>query len=91
MARVVPRPDPALGMGAARLRVRFTDGRVVEERVRAARGMPDNPLSRDELEAKFGRLAGVVLPGDRVERLLSALRGLPHLDDVAELAALAAG
>jgi 2-methylcitrate dehydratase PrpD len=63
---------------------------VLEERVSAARGTADNPLTRDELEAKFRRLAEVVLPAARVTELVAALRGLADLPDMAELAALAA-
>jgi 2-methylcitrate dehydratase PrpD len=91
MARVTAAADPALGVDAARITVRLTDGRVLEERVAAARGTPDNPLTRDEVEAKFARLAGVVLPADRVTRLAAALRRLPEVGDVAEIATLAAG
>jgi 2-methylcitrate dehydratase PrpD len=90
MARVTPEADASLGMGAARMSVRLADGRVLEERVSAARGTADNPLTRDELEAKFRRLAEVVLPAERVTALVAALRGLVDLPDMAELAALAA-
>ena len=44
----------------------LADGRVLEARVAAARGTADNPLSREELEAKCRRLAEVVLPAARV-------------------------
>jgi 2-methylcitrate dehydratase PrpD len=91
MARVTPEADASLGVGAARMTVRLAGGRVVEERVAAARGTAENPLTRDELEAKFRRLAEVVLPAERVARLAVALRELGALSDVAELAALAAG
>ena len=91
MARVTPEADASLPMGAARMSVRLADGRVLEERVTAARGTPENPLTRDELEAKFRRLAEVVLPAERVTQLVTALRGLTDLPDVAELPALAAG
>jgi 2-methylcitrate dehydratase PrpD len=90
MARVVPRADASLGVGAARMTVRLADGSALEERVTAARGMPGNPLTRDELEAKFRRLASVVLPAERVDRLLTALRGVAELPDVAHVAELAA-
>ncbi len=91
MARVTPEPDASLDVGAARMSVRLADGRVIEERVAAARGTADNPLTREELEAKFRRLAEVVLPADRVTRLTATLRGLGDLADIADLAALAAG
>ena len=90
MARVTPEADASLGVGAARVTVRLADGRVLEERVTAARGMPERPLTREELEAKFSRLGEVVLPAERVARLAAALRGLADLPDVAELATLAA-
>jgi 2-methylcitrate dehydratase PrpD len=90
MARVTPEADASLGLGAARMTVHLADGRVLEQRVAAARGTADNPLSRGELEAKFRRLAEVVLPAERVARLAAMLRGLADLPDVADLAALAA-
>ena len=91
MARVTPEPDASLDVGAARMSLRLADGRVIEEHVAAARGTADNPLTREEIEAKFRRLAAVVLPADRVTRLTATLRGLGDLADIADLAALAAG
>jgi 2-methylcitrate dehydratase PrpD len=91
MARVAVEADASFGIGTAQMTVRLADGRQAEERVTAARGMPERPLTRDELEAKFRGLAGVVLPGDRVEALAGALRRLPDLPDAGELARLAAG
>jgi 2-methylcitrate dehydratase PrpD len=91
MARVKPEPDASLGIGAARMTIRLADGRTLEERVTAARGIPENLLTRDEVEAKFRRLAEVVLPADRVTNLMTALRGLADLPDASEVAALAAG
>jgi 2-methylcitrate dehydratase PrpD len=91
MARVRPEADPSLGIGAARMTIRLVDGRTLDERVTAARGTPENLLTPDEVEAKFRRLAEVVLSGERVTRLLTSLRGLANLPDVSEVAALAAG
>lgn len=88
--RVRPHADPALGIGAARMRVGLADGRALEEHVRAARGTAENPLSLAEVEAKFCRLAGAVLPADRVARLAAALRDFASAPDVAAVAALAA-
>ena len=91
MARVTPEADPEMGMAAASMSVRLADGRVLEERVTAARGTPDNPPTSEDLEGKFRRLAQTVLPGDRVDALAAALRRLPDLTAVGELARLAAG
>ena len=86
--RIRPVADPALGIPEARMRVRLHDGRVLDEVVRAARGTPGQPVSRQEVEEKFRRLAGVVLPAGQVGRLLEALRHLRELPDVGALAAL---
>jgi len=90
MARVTPEPDPAMPVVAAHMTVRLTDGRVLEQHVSAARGTAQNPPSRDDVEEKFRRLAGVVLPAERVSGLVAALRGLVELSDVGEIATLAA-
>jgi 2-methylcitrate dehydratase PrpD len=90
MARVTPEADASLSLGAARMTVRLADGRLLEERVAAARGTADNPASRDQVEAKFHRLAEGVLPPERSARLAAMLRELANLSDVADLAAAAA-
>ncbi len=87
-SRIRPVADPALGIPEARMRVRLRDGRVLDEVVRAARGTPGHPVSREEVEEKFRRLAGVVLPSAQVGRLLETLRHLPALPDVGALASL---
>ena len=86
--RIRPVADPALGIPEARMRVRLRDGRVLDEAVRAARGTPGHPVSRQDVEEKFRRLAGVVLPAPQVGRLLETLRHLPALPDVGTLAGL---
>jgi len=91
MARVTPEGDDSLTIPAAHMTVRLADGRVIEERISAARGTPDNPGTRDDLEAKFRRLAETVLPAPRVDELTAALRGLATAKDVAGILALASG
>jgi 2-methylcitrate dehydratase PrpD len=86
-ARVRPEADASLGLAAARMKVLLADGRVLEEHVTAARGTPDNPLTQEELDAKFRHLAEVVLPPACVAKLAALLRDLPTLPDVAPLAA----
>jgi 2-methylcitrate dehydratase PrpD len=91
MARVTPEGDDALGIPAAHMTVRLADGRVIEERISAARGTPDNPGTRDDLEAKFRRLAETVLPPSRVAELTAVMRELADVKDVAAILALASG
>jgi len=89
MARVTPEADDSLAIPAAHMTVRLSDGRVLEERISAARGTPDNPGTRDDLETKFRRLAETVLPAPRVAELTAAMRGLAETKDVASILALA--
>ncbi len=63
----------------------LTDGRRLQRRVYEAKGQPGNPLKADELDAKFRDCAACVLPADRIEALLAALRALPAAADVAAL------
>jgi 2-methylcitrate dehydratase PrpD len=91
MARVTPESDESLTIPAAHMTVRLADGRTLEARVTAARGTPDNPGTRDDLETKFRRLAGTVLPAPRAADLTVALRGLAEARDVAGILALASG
>jgi 2-methylcitrate dehydratase PrpD len=86
--RIRPVADPALGIAEARMRVLLRDGRVLDEAVRAARGTPGHPVSRHDVEEKFRRLAGGVLPAAQTERLLESLRRFPTLPDVEALMAL---
>lgn len=86
--RIRPVADPALGIAEARMRVRLRDGRVLDEVVRAARGTPGHPVSRQEVEEKFRRLAGVVLAAGQVGRLFETLEHVAALPDIGALAAL---
>ena len=83
--RIRPVADSTLRIPEARMRVRLRDGRVLDETVQAARGTPGRPVSRRDVEEKFRRLAGVVLPGAQVDRLLEHLGRLPTLPDVGPL------
>jgi 2-methylcitrate dehydratase PrpD len=91
MARVTPEGDDSLTIPAAHMTVRLADGRVIEERITAARGTPDNPGTREDLETKFRRLAETVLPAPRVAELTAALRALAEAQDVGGILALASG
>jgi 2-methylcitrate dehydratase PrpD len=67
------------------VRIRLTDGRVVEERQDRPRGGPDLPMSRDELEEKFRGNAGLLLKGDQIEEASTRFRGLVELRELTPL------
>ena len=71
------------------VRVRLADGRVLEEDCLYQKGAPDNPLSSDEVRAKFHENATLALDHgalDSLERAVSTLD--EHVDLTAALAPL---
>jgi 2-methylcitrate dehydratase PrpD len=70
---------------AAVLRVRLRDGRTLEHRVDSSRGGPGHPLTEEELAVKFRDNARRALPGERVDAIVAACRGLPAATSLAPL------
>jgi 2-methylcitrate dehydratase PrpD len=56
--------------------ITLADGRVLRERQDRPRGGPDAPLTPAEIEAKFHGNAGLTLPADKIERVVTGVRGL---------------
>ncbi|SAL51456.1 MmgE/PrpD family protein [Caballeronia udeis] len=67
----------------------LADGRCEAVRVEYHRGHPRNPMSNDEVEGKFRRLADGALTKRQSDMLLSQLWKLDELADVGDLFALA--
>jgi 2-methylcitrate dehydratase PrpD len=88
--------DPALdatypdGMpGTVRFRMR--DGRSLESRVDFPLGEPENPLSRQELVARFAELSAASVGADAAGALAQRLLSLAGGEPVAELTGLLRG
>jgi 2-methylcitrate dehydratase PrpD len=78
-AKVTYELDPAIDYPrqfTGHVRIRLTDGRLVEERQDHPRGGPAFPMAPAELEAKFRSNAGLVAPADRVERIIRHVTGI---------------
>lgn len=58
------------------------DGSVIEERVRANRGGPERPLTKEELMTKFLVNAQLHLGAERANDLARSVWALPNADDV---------
>jgi len=71
--------------GAADIRCHLRDGRKLERHVALARGEPDNPLSREEIVAKFRRASESLLEADQVADAIEIVSRLEELDDVRRL------
>ena len=64
------------------------DGRTLARRVDHARGTRENPLSADEVRAKFHRLTAAHVPPRRASAIMAAVDTLDRAPDVGRLAAL---
>jgi 2-methylcitrate dehydratase PrpD len=88
-ARIRAVPDPeltrALPPRQAIVRVTTRDGRELEERARAVRGTPDNPMARHEVEAKVLDLLASVLGAERARALIEAVWRIERLGSVRAL------
>lgn len=96
MARVAKYVDPALERGApavaddpmgdrTTVTIALADGRELTETVRFARGSPENPMSRDEIAAKYRDCARRSLDAERAERALELLERLDAVPSVVPL------
>lgn len=77
-----------IGKRAAEIVVELIDGRSVSRRIDANRGTPDNPLTDDELGAKFTDNAVPRLGIQGAARLLEACWAVDTAADFAELVAM---
>ena len=57
----------------ARAKIDLADGRSFEKFVRFPKGDPENPLTWDEMAAKFHALAGAAIPPQRCDEILHAI------------------
>ena len=79
--------EAAKGRPHTRVSVELVDGRVEQAETRFGRGHPQNPLSADELEAKFLGLAERAIGRTRAQELNALLGELEQLADVSKLTA----
>ena len=82
-------PGPGRFKGAARITLK--DGRVVEAVEEYNRGSRENPMSEDDLRAKFDENASTFLDRDARTRLADAIASIETLPDAGVLARLAVG
>lgn len=78
-------PDLAYGSHAATVTVELTDGTVLERHERAPPGTADDPLSDDELAAKFEHCVAPALGADEAAVLRDRLADLRTVDSLASL------
>jgi len=75
----------------ASVRITTTAGKVYEEQVDHAKGSPENPMSDDEIVAKFRANASAVLTPEKQARVVEATWRLEDFADVGEYMQLLIG
>jgi 2-methylcitrate dehydratase PrpD len=79
--------DPTLQGTAAVVEVRTSSGQTFTDRRTCAKGDPDDPLTRAEIQDKLRTAAVGLLTREKVERTITLLDRLEDLADVRELTA----
>ena len=71
--------------------VELADGRVLRHRAEYARGYPQLPLDREEMDAKFLYCSRYILPADHIEEAIDSFRGLEEIVNVTGMASVLGG
>jgi len=94
--RVQMRLDPDLKAGSpggrpCRVTIRLKNGQTHSCQAEYAKGGPENPMTRDELKAKFMECARETISPSAAERTLESVERLETLDNIRPLCELLAG
>jgi len=79
------------GVKRAIVRITTTGGAMYEEQVDHAKGSPENPMSDEEIAAKFRANAGAVLTPQQQEQVIEATLALEDFADIGEYMQLLIG
>jgi 2-methylcitrate dehydratase PrpD len=71
-----------------RVEIKLKGGRVLEGEQEDARGSETLPFTQEVIEAKFLRLAGVLLPQDQARRIMQHVSRLESLSSLSDLVPL---
>ncbi len=73
---------------AGKVTVVTRDGRRITKRIDYSKGMPENPMSEEEVKSKFTSLAGCALGAAQAQQVLAELDDVFAASSVAPLAEL---
>jgi 2-methylcitrate dehydratase PrpD len=78
----LPIMGTAEGFGIKSVTLKLNSGREYCTEVAVSRGMPGNPLSTAELDAKYRDCASITLDGNGVRKSIAVLSNLDDVDDI---------
>ena len=67
--------------------LRTADGRTIERTVPYPKGEPENPMTWDEMQAKFTEWSGPVIGAERAAQVIESVASLESLSSMSELTA----
>ena len=80
--------DERVGAGMESvIALRTTDGRVIERSVTFPKGEPENPMTWDEIQAKFTEWSEPVIGAERAAQVIGSVASLESLASMSELTA----
>jgi len=79
LEKVYPKARPA------DLEIRTKSGQVYRKRVDYPKGDPNNPMSDEEVQAKFRRLAKPLMREKQIQSIIDTVNSLENLDDIGYL------
>jgi 2-methylcitrate dehydratase PrpD len=86
--KILPKAEKGpIEFGPATVRVFLKEGTVLEASVAKARGNPENPMSLQEIQAKYRECCSEVLSEQSTEQSLTLLENLENLKSIHELMA----
>jgi len=85
MQKIRRRIDPGMAMLASTLNIKLKGGCQFSQHVEVPKGWPKNPLSEEELVAKYRDCARLVLSSSDIDRSVELLKNLEDLADITEL------
>jgi 2-methylcitrate dehydratase PrpD len=72
----------------AGIEIETTDGRRIREIVAYSKGLPENPMSAEEVKEKFCSLVDPILPAGRPQEIIDAVENIEQVKNIEELARL---
>ena len=78
------------GAAPTRITMKLKNGGVYTKRIDYAKGMPQNPLTPQEIEDKFQDLATIVIPAKQAEEIIKAVKSLEDMVNIQSLIKLMA-
>ncbi len=70
------------------IEIETTDGRRIREIVAYSKGLPENPMSADEVREKFRSLVDPILPPGRPQQIIEAVDNIEKIKNIDDLARL---